>query len=137
MVTMKKTKPIENNEEIPERSELQSIVDRLDEHCGKIKRLADAFEAAQNQDPNFSINHPFDSTRSSMTKTVLMNMVSTYEVIRSDLQKITQAKDVEFQNLFPKLDINLETYYSVALSMLNLIYQMQYMKIYCRRLLST
>lgn len=116
--------------------ELQFIIKRLNEHCRNIKRLSDGFEVAQDGNPNFSINQPFNPNRSSMTRTVLVNMVKTYKGIRRDLQKITQIKDTEFQSLFPELGINFETYYSVALSMLNLTYQMQYMKIYCRRLLS-
>ena len=130
-------KPIDNTGKVPKHAELQSIINRLNEHCGKIKTLADAFEAAQTKNPNFNIDQPFDSTKSSMTRTVLMKIVATYESTRSDLQKIAQVKGPEFENLFPKLAIIFETYYSVALSMLNLIYQMQHMKIYCQRLLST
>jgi hypothetical protein len=136
LVKIKKAMPIENNERVSKSVELRSVISRLNEHCVSIKRLSDAFEAAQDNNPNFSINQPFDPTRSSMTRTVLMNMVAIYEAIRSDLQRITRIRDTEFQNLFPKLDINFETYYSVALSLLNLIYQMQHMKIYCRHLLS-
>ncbi len=134
---MKKTKSIEDKEELPKPAELQSIIKRLDEHCGKIKVLADGFEAAQSKNPNFSIDQPFDSTKSSMTRTLLMNTLATYKSIRSDLQKTVQVKSDEFDNLFPKLEINFETYYSVALSLLNLIYQMQHMKIYCRRLIDS
>lgn len=134
---MKKTKSIEDKEEVPKRAELQLIIKRLDEHCGKIKILTDGFEVAQSKNPNFSIDQPFDSTKSSMTRTLLMNTVATYNSIRSDLQKTVQVKSNEFENLFPKLEINFETYYSVALSLLNLIYQMQHMKIYCRRLIDS
>jgi hypothetical protein len=90
---------------------------------------------AQNNNPQFSVNQPFDSAKSSMLKTVLMNMVKTYESIRSDLREIADLKSVDFENMFPKLDINFETYYTIAISMLNLIYQMQHMRIYCQRLL--
>jgi hypothetical protein len=131
---MEKTMPINNRKTLSH--ELQFIIKRLNEHCDKIKRLSDGFEVAQDGNPNFSINQPFNPNRSSMTRTVLINIVKTYKAIRGDLQKITQMKDAEFQSLFPELDINFETYYTVALSMLNLTYQMQYMKIYCRRLLS-
>jgi hypothetical protein len=132
---MEITMPIKSNKKTLSH-EFQFIIKRLNEHCDKIKRLADGFEMAQDGNPNFSINQPFDPNRSSMTRTVLINIVKTYKAIRNDLQKITQMKDEEFRKLFPELDINFETYYSVALSLLNLTYQMQYMKIYCRRLLS-
>jgi hypothetical protein len=86
------------------RSAIQSICERLNKHCGEIKKLSDALGVAQNKNPKFSINQPFDSAKSRM---------------------------------FPKLDINFETYYTVVISLLNLIYQMQCMKIYCQRLLGS
>ena len=61
-----------------------------------------------------------------MLKTVLVNMVRTYELIRRDLGKIAHCKSADLENMFPKLDINFETYYTIAISMLNLIYQMQH-----------
>jgi hypothetical protein len=117
------------------RSALQSISQRINKHCGEIKRLSDALVEAQNNNPKFSLNKPFDSTKSKMLKTVLVNIVKTYESIRCDLGKIAHDKISDFENMFPKLDINFENYYTIAISMLNLIYQMQYMKIYCHTLL--
>lgn len=118
-------------------SAIQSISQRIDKHCGKIKKLSDALVEAQNNNPKFSVNQPFDSAKSSMLKTVLVNMVKTYELIRCDLGRIAQVKDVDFENMFPKLDMNFETYYTIAISMLNLIYQLQHMKIYCQTFLGS
>ena len=119
------------------RSAIQSISERLNKHCGKIKNLADALGATLNKNPKLTIDQPFDSAKSSMLKTVLVTMVKTYESIRCDLRRVAHVKSVDFENMFPKLGITFETYYTVAISMLNLIYQMQYMKIYCQRLLGS
>jgi hypothetical protein len=116
------------------RSAIPSIGDRLDKHCGEIKNLADALDAAQNKNQKFSVNQPFDSGNSSMLKTVMVNMLKIYKSIRCDLRRVAHVKGVDFEKMFPKLGINFKTYYTVAISMLNLIYQMQYMKIYYRSL---
>ena len=120
-----------------QRSAIQSISAQLNKHCGEIKKLTDALEAAQNKNPKFSIDQPFDSAKSSMLKTVLVNMLRTYESIRYDFRRVAHIADVDFENMFPKLGINFETYYTVAISMLNLSYQMQCMKLYCQRLLGS
>ena len=110
---------------------IQSISQRINKHCCEIKKLSDALLEAQNNNPKFSVNQSFDSAKSSMLKTVLANIVKTYESIRCDLGRIAHVKGVDFENKFPKLIINFENYYTIAISMLNLIYQLQYMKIYC------
>ena len=116
------------------RSAIKSISQRINKHCSDIKKIADALVEAQYNSPNSSLSKPFNSAKSSMLKTVIVNMVKTYELIRNDLARIADVKGVDFKNQFPKLDINFETYYTIAISMLNLIYQLQYMKIYCQTL---
>jgi hypothetical protein len=116
------------------RSVIQSISQRIDKHCGEIKKIADALVEAHNNNPKSRLNQPFDSTKCSMLKTVLVNMVKTYESIRNDFERIADVKGADFKNMFPKLDINFETGYTIAISLLNLIYQLQYMKIYCQTL---
>ena len=69
-----------------------------------------------------------------MLKTVIVNTVKKYESIRNDVGRIADVKGVDFENMFPKLDVNFETYYTIAVSLLNLIYQLQFMKIYCQTL---
>ena len=118
-------------------SAIQSIRERLNKHCGEIKNLADALIAAQDKNPNSSVDRPFDSAKSNMLKTVLVNMVKTYESIRCDLRRVADVKGVDFESMFPKLGLNFETYFTVAISMLNLIYQLQHMKIYCQTLLGS
>jgi len=115
-------------------SAMKYISQRINKHCLDIKKIADALVEAQCNNPKSSLNQPFDSVKSSMLKTVIMNLAKTYESIRNDVEKIVDAKGVDFEKMFPKLDVNFETYYTIAISMLNLIYQLQYMKIYCQTL---
>jgi hypothetical protein len=117
-----------------QRSVIQSISQQINKHCLDIKKIADAMVEAQYNNPKSSLNQPFDSAKSSMLKTVIVNMVKTYESIRNDVGRIAYVKSVDFDEMFPKLDVNFETYYTIAVSLLNLIYQLQYMKIYCQTL---
>jgi hypothetical protein len=116
------------------RSAIQSISQRINKHCLYIKKIADALVEAQYNNLKSSLNKPFDSAKSRMLKTVIVNMVKTYESIRNDVEKIVDVKGVDFEKMFPKLDVNFETYCTIAISMLNLIYQLQYMRIYCQTL---
>lgn len=118
-------------------SQIQSISERINKHCEEINKLKYALEKAQNNNTQFSLNQPFNSAKSSMLKTVLVNMERTYESIRRDLGIIVHANDLDFENMFPRLHINFETYYTIAVSMLNLTYQLQYMKIYCQLILES
>jgi phage-related protein len=115
-----------------QHSAIQSISQRINKHCSDIKKIADAIVEAQYNNPESSLNQRFDSAKSSMLKTVIVNMVKTYGSIRNDVKRIANVKGVAFDEMFPKLDVNFETYYTIAISMLNLIYQLQYMKIYCQ-----
>jgi hypothetical protein len=113
-----------------QRSVIQSISQQINKHCLDIKKIADAMVEAQYNNPKSSLNQPFDSAKSSMLKTVIVNMVKTYESIRNDVGRIAYVKSVDFDEMFPKLDVN----FTIAVSLLNLIYQLQYMKIYCQTL---
>ena len=118
-------------------SEIQSISKRITKHCEEIDNLKHALEKSQNNNIHFSLNQTFNSAKSSMLKTVLVNMERTYESIRRDLGRIVHANGLDFENMFPQLHINFETYYTIDVSMLNLTYQLQYMKIYCRLMLES
>jgi hypothetical protein len=120
-----------------ERPALQSICERIDTHCSEIKKLSDALCDAQSKNPKFSLDQPFNSAKSSMMKTVLANMEKKYWSLRSDLRKVAHVKEENFENMFPKLNMTFETYYTVVIGLLNLIYQMQCMKVYCHRLLGS
>jgi hypothetical protein len=136
MLKMRET--YETGEEL--RTAVQAVCQRLSEHCGKVRALVNGFEEKQFNDLEF-LDLPFYSTRSSLTKAAIVSMVETYESLRRDVRDIirenTEIGYVDFEVLFPKLDVNFETYYSVAVSLLNLTYQMQLMRIYCFRLLKS
>jgi hypothetical protein len=119
------------------RAAIQSISQRINKHCIEIEKLSDALIGAQNSNPNFGLDDAFNPSKSSMLKTLLMNVSKTCKSIRSDVERIAPIKGVDFENIFPKLEIDFTTYYTIAISMLNLIYQMHYMNIYCQRLLKS
>jgi hypothetical protein len=127
----------ESAERLQLRSAVQAIAKRLSDHCAKIRILVNGFEVTQMNNAEFSLDQPFYSTKSRLTMDAIKNMVKTYESLRHDVREIVQSGYVAFENAFPELDINFETYYSVAFSLLNLDYQMQLMKLYCYRLLKS
>ena len=119
------------------RSSLLEVGDRIGNHCDKIEVILKGFEVKQINDEQFNLKQPFISKKSSLTKTVLMNIVEDYKSIRLKVREITEMSFVDFEILFPKLAINYETYYSVAVGLLNLIYQMQLMRLNCYRLMKS
>jgi len=58
-----------------------------------------------------------------------------YESIRADFQKVLEIEDEDIEKLFPKIDINITNAGCACSSVLNIVSQMQHMKIYCERLL--
>jgi hypothetical protein len=120
-----------------ERSDVLAIGEQLSNLCDKVGAILRGIEMKQISDVKFSLNKPFLLTESGLTEAALMNMLKTYESLRHNVWKITEMSLVDFEILFPKFDINFETYYSVAVSLLNLIYQMQLMRLYCYRLLKS
>ena len=120
-----------------ERSDVLAIGEQLSNLCDKVGAILRGIEMKQISDVKFSLNKPFLLTESGLTEAALMNMLKMYESLRHNVWKITEMSLVDFEILFPKFDINFETYYSVAVSLLNLIYQMQLMRLYCYRLLKS
>jgi hypothetical protein len=116
------------------RLAVEAISKRLSDHCGRVLALVNGFERMQLNNPEFSLDQPFYSSKSSLTMDAIKGMMKTYQALRRDVREIAETGYVEFENSFPELDINFETYYSVAFSLLNLVYQMQLMKLYCSRL---
>jgi len=119
------------------RSAILSLGERFRENCNKAEVMLNGFEMKQIKDSQFSLNEPFKPAESSLTKITLMKIHETYESLRRDVREITETEFVEFEVMFPKIDINFETYYSVSVSLLNLIYQMKLMRLYCYRLLQS
>jgi hypothetical protein len=118
-----------------ERSTVFDVGERLDSLCDKIFVMIDGFELKQMNDVQFGLNLPFLSTESSLTRAALEDMEKTYEALWRDVMDVADMSFRDFENLFPRLNINFETYYSVAVSLLNMIYHMKLMKLYCYRLL--
>jgi hypothetical protein len=120
------------------RSVIIAVGERLDSHSDKVCTMLKGFELKQVNDTKFSLNQSFSLTENSLTEASLNGMLRDYESLRHDVRNITDFSFdsiVDFEKLFPRLDINFESYYCVAVSLLNMYYQLQLMKLYCFRIL--
>ncbi|KON32013.1 MAG: hypothetical protein AC479_08010 [miscellaneous Crenarchaeota group-6 archaeon AD8-1] len=125
----------ENVEETSMHSTLLEAIDQIDKNCDKAKVILKGFEVKQINDEHFTLTQQFISEKSSLTKTSIMNILEDYESIRQKVREITEISFVDFEILYPNITINFETYYSIAINLVNLINQMQLMKFNCYRLL--
>jgi hypothetical protein len=133
---MKETnEPNKSNERSRIHSRLQAIAEKLSVHCNKVRALVNGFENAQINKTEFNLGQPFYTTRYEATTKAINNLFETYESLRREVREIAQIGYVSFEDFFPEININFETYYSVAASLLNLDFQMQLMRLYCYRLL--
>jgi hypothetical protein len=132
---MKETKEKNESERLRMRSKVLAIVEKLNVHCDKVMALVNGFEAAQINKTNFSLGQPFYTITSEIMTKAIKDLLETYEALRRDVREFAQMGYVSFENSFPELNVNFETYYSIAASLLNLTFQMQLMKLYCYRLL--
>jgi hypothetical protein len=137
MLGMKDTNETVGGGKTAARSSVLSVCSRLGEHSEKVEAMLHGFEVKQVNNTQFSLNQAFSSSETSLTKTALMNLVRVYGSLRDDVRQLTGVGFVDFEVMFPKIGINFETYYSVAVSLLNLIYQMRLMKLYCYLLLES
>lgn len=117
------------------RSRLQAIAEKLSVHYNKVRALVTGFENSQLDKKDFNLGQPFYTTRSEAITKAINNLFETYEALRLEVREIAQIGYVSFEDFFPEININFETYYSVAASLLNLGFQMQLMRLYCYRLL--
>lgn len=121
----------ERKEKDEGKARLLDIANKLGVHCTKVNALVNGFEKAQINNKAFSLSQTFYTTTSkSMTK-VINNLLGTYEALRREVRAVAQMGYVSFENSFPELNINFETYYSVTASLLNLTFQMQLLRLYC------
>ena len=132
---MEETNETNESERLRVRSSLQAIAQKLSVHCNKVRALVNGFENSQLNNSEFSLGQTFYTTKSKLMTKAIERLVETYEALRLDVRELAQIGYVSFENSFPELDINFETYYSVAASLLNLTFQMQLMRLYCYRLL--
>jgi len=125
----------ESDERLLMRSSLQAIAKRLSAHCSKVRTLVNGLETAQINNTEFSLGQTFYTTKSKLMTKAINDLLETYEALRCDVRESAQIGYISFENSFPELNINFETYYSVAASLLNLTFQMQLLRLYCYRLL--
>jgi hypothetical protein len=130
---MKEAKEKNESERLGTRSKVIAIGEKLNVHCNKVNALVNGFEASQINKKDFNLNQTFYTTTSKVITKAIKNLLETYETLRRDVRDLAQIGYVGFENAFPELDVNFETYYSVAFSLLNISYQMQLMTLYCYR----
>ena len=125
---MKKSK---NDDE----EKLLEIAKQLSVHSNKVRALVNGLEGAQINNKSFSLGETFYTTKSQTMTKAIEDLLGTYEALRREVRDVAQISYVSFENSFPELSINFETYYSVAASLLNLTFQMQLLRLYCHRIL--
>jgi hypothetical protein len=118
-----------------EGERLLDIAKKLEIHCTKLNALVNGLEKAQVNNKAFSLSQAFYTTTSQPMTKAIKDLLSTYEALRIKVRAVAQIGYVSFENSFPELNVNFETYYSVAASLLNLTFQMQLLKLYCHRIL--
>ena len=128
---MKEAKDNENKED------LLAIAKQLNVHCKKVRAIINGFEDAQINNKEFKLGQTFYTTTSESLTKAIKGLFGTYETLRVNVREVAQIGYVSFENSFPELNINFETYYSVAVSLLNLTFQMQLLRLYCYRLLKS
>jgi hypothetical protein len=114
---------------------LLDIAKQLSVHCDKVRALINGFEGAQINNKAFSLGDTFYTTKSQAMTKAINDLLGTYEALRREVREVAQISYVSFENSFPELNINFETYYSIAASLLNLTFQMQLLRLYCYRIL--
>jgi hypothetical protein len=129
VLEMNEAKEYENKEE------LLAIAKQLDVHCKKVRAIINGFEDAQINNKEFKLGQTFYTTTSPSLTKAINGLLGTYVTLRLKVREVAQIGYVSFENSFPELNINFETYYSVAVSLMNLTFQMQLLKLYCYRLL--
>lgn len=120
-----------------EKERLLALAKQLNVHCDKVRSVVNGFETTQINKKEFSLSQTFYTTTSPSLTKALNGLLKSYGNLRLKVREVAQIGYVGFENSFPELNINFETYYSVAVSLLNLTYQMQLMRLYCYRLLKS
>jgi len=133
VVRMKEVhRQIEEVEKSRKRSAILSIIERLNINLGVNKGILEVFTAIQNKFPEKLLSQKLPDGYNSVA---LNSIVKTYESIRFDLQRNFDAKNEEFDRLFPKQTFNSETMQNIIMSVMQMTLQMMDMKAYCLRLL--
>jgi hypothetical protein len=132
---MKEASEKNEGERLRMSSKVIAIAEKLNVHSNKVWALVNGLEALQINKQGFSLDQTFYTTTSNVMTKAIKNLLETYETLRRDVRELAQTGYVGFENTFPELDVNFETYYSVAFSLLNIGYQMQLMRLFSYRFL--
>lgn len=127
VIQMKKAhKAIEDTEKLRKRSALLSVCKRLERCVSDLMLFHEMLS-----------EKPFGSktmVSESANRTILFEG-QMYESVRYDFQKILDIKDQDMKKLFPKIDIDEKSGFSIAHCFGNMATQMRHMRVYCERYL--
>lgn len=131
VVDMKKTHiQIEEIEKKRKKSSIMSIIERIELIKKNVRLWSETTDSIIEKDANV---HSIELGQSA---TMVLDMIlKTYESIRIDLQRNCDCKGEDFEKLFPKPALNLETYGSASMSLTCLNLFLEDLKAYCRRLI--
>jgi len=117
-------KLIEDTEKSRKRSSVLSI-------CKRVEDLTMFAETVANT--LFEFSGVFKLTWDSATGIYIRSLLKRYESVRFDLKKTIEIKDEDFERLFPKIEVNLESFGKAASSIDDISFQLSDMKVYCER----
>ena len=126
-------KQIGDIEKLRKKQSIKSIIERLNYNLKSSKAIVSALIKMRNKTPQKKLD--FELTSRSSTKKYVDLIVSTFESIIFDLEKTIGLNKQDFDRLFPKLELNFDTYNSVISNLNCLNHRMTDLKNYCLRLL--
>ena len=134
VVKVKKAhKPIEDIEKMRKAPNIKPIIDRIDNSLEVINQITNAFINLKKDDPKINLNFKLD--KDDLLQNRLNFLISTFESIKFDLEKICDVNKQDFEKLFPNISMNFDTYLSTNLNLQCFKRELMDMKAYCMRLL--
>lgn len=119
-------KQIEDTERTRKRSAVISLCRRLERFKSSLFNFTKSLIKSDTF-PKIEVGTPFGEQVGSHVK--------MYESIRFDLQKILEIKNEDLEKLFPRIGVKFGKRLLVTACLLNIIDQVQDMRLYCERML--
>jgi hypothetical protein len=133
IVKVKKAhKSIEDIEKLRKSPNIKPIIDRIDNNLEVINQINNTFTNLKKDDPKMNLNFKLD--KDYLLQNLLNFLISTFESIQFDLEKICDINKQNFEKLFPNISMNFDSYFSTNLNLLCFKRELLDMKAYCIRL---
>lgn len=127
-------KQIEDVEKLRKKSAITSIIERLNFNIEMSKAIVNAISKLEEKYPKAQLSN-LNLTSGDSTKKYIDVILSTFESIKFDLERNIDVNKQDFDRLFPKVNLNFDTYASIVPNIACLGIQMMDLKNYCLRLL--